>query len=285
MRETILVTGATGTVGKEIVKGLLSRDVCVRIAVRTIQKASELEACGCPVVIFDFEKPETFRRAFEGIDGFFLASPMHHPRLDQLLVPAIDCAKRMGVHHIVSLGAIGVDFGVDTPLSIAEKCVEKSGLDYTILRPNLLMQNFTTLASSSIRETNTIYLPAGNARISFVDARDVAEAAVHTLLEFKHRNKTYVLTGKEALDHYRIAFILSKVTGKTITYVPVSQNNAQKELIESGWEEIAADLMVGLYEIARHGWCEEVQTDLEEILQHEPILFEQFAWDYKDSWM
>lgn len=285
MKEKILVTGATGTIGKELVKQLISQEFCVRIAVRDPEKAAELDTCGCPIVLFDYQKPETFKKAFEGINGLFLATPIMHPRIDELILPAIDSARKLGVEHLVSLGAIGIEQGIDSPLSVVEKCVQGSGLNYTILRPNLLMQNFQTLAGMAIRNTGLMHLPAGDARISFVDGRDVAAAAAQTLLNQKHRNKIYVLTGCEALDHFQIAHILSKVTSRTITYIPVNHNEAEKELLNAGWADEAAELMIGLYEIARHGWCEEIQPDLQNILEREPTKFEQFAWDYKETWI
>ena len=151
MKEKILVTGATGVIGKELVKQLLSGGKCVRIGVHDMLGATEFDTAGCPVVSFDYNRPETFKGAFEGIDGLFLVAPMSCPGLDELILPAIDFAKEMGVRHIVSLGAIGSELN-ETPLSIVEKCVQHCGLDFTILRPNLLMQNFLTFAGSDIRE-------------------------------------------------------------------------------------------------------------------------------------
>jgi uncharacterized protein YbjT (DUF2867 family) len=207
------------------------------------------------------------------------------PKLDELIMPAISAAKEMGVSHIVSLGAIGMSQGQDSPMSIAEKCVQGCGLKFTILRPNLLMQNFQTLAGMLIRNTGLIHLPAGDAKVSFVDARDIAAAAAQSLLKKEHQNKIYMLTGKEALNHYQIAEILSRVTEKKIAYVPVSHNEAEQELLRVGWDDDAAELMIGLYEIARHGWCEEISTDLEKVLGREPIRFEKFAQDYKETWI
>jgi uncharacterized protein YbjT (DUF2867 family) len=285
MKEKILVTGATGVIGKELVKQLLGQGFCVRIAVRSPEKAADIDTCGCPLVVFDYTKHETFQRAFEGIDGLFLATPIMSPKLDELIMPAINAAKEMGVSHIVSLGAVGMSQGHDSPMSIAEKCVQGCGLKFTILRPNLLMQNFQTLAGMLIRNTGLIHLPAGDAKISFVDARDIAAAAAQSLLKKEHQNKIYMLTGKEALDHYKIAEILSRVTSKKIVYIPVSHNEAEQELLRVGWDDDAAELMIGLYEIARHGWCEEISADLEMIIGREPIPFEKFAQDYKETWI
>ncbi|HON11372.1 MAG TPA: SDR family oxidoreductase [Chitinispirillaceae bacterium] len=284
MKRNFLITGATGTIAREMIKLMISQGICVRIGVRDVLKATQLDTAGCPVVLFDYNKPETFQEAFENINGLFLATPISIPRIDDLLIPALDTAKRMGVDQIVSLGSIGSELN-HTPLSIAEKCVQSCGIDYTILRPNILMQNFGNLAGSIIKSSSLLHLPANRARVSFVDGRDVAEAAANSLMDSSLRNRIFVLTGKEALDHYQIAHILSKVSGKTVTYIPVSHNDAKMELLRAGWSEDAADIMIGLYEIARKGWCEEVRPDLAEILKREPRTFEQYAWDYRDLWV
>ncbi len=282
MDKIILVTGATGTIGKELLKQLKEQGACVRIGTRDLKKAEGLDTGNCPVVHFDYNKPQTFKSAFHGVSSLFLVTPMTS-RIDELIVPAIDAAKQMGVDHIVSLGSIGSELG-DFPLSIAERCVLSCGIPSTILRPNLLMQNFGNLAGSIIKSSGLLYLPANRSRISFIDARDVAAAAASALLDPLHNNHIYTLTGKEALDHYQIAHILSMVSGKTITYIPISHNDAKQQLQRAGWSENDAEIIIGLYEIARKGWCEEVRPDLREILKRDPVSFEQYARDYKENW-
>lgn len=284
MRETILVTGASGTIGRELVRYLLSKKICIRIAARDEKKIPEFNSSNCPIVQFDYEKEETFERAFEGISGIYLSAPIRHPRIDEFIMPAIEAAKQHGVSHIVTLGSIGLEFDNETPLSIMEKCVQYSGLQYSILRPNLLMQNILILSAEDVKMFRQLRLPAGDARISFVDARDVAESAGKALIDPIYKNKIYNLTGNQALSHSDIAHIFSKVSGKTITYIPVSQNEAREDLIKKHWDPQKADVMIGLYEIARHGWCEDVYPDLKKILEREPINFEKFAEDFIELW-
>jgi uncharacterized protein YbjT (DUF2867 family) len=284
MKETILVTGASSTIGSALVHHLLANNICVRVGVHNDQSFSEFEGCGCPVLKFDYKKKESLEKIFEGISGFFLSAPLRYSRIDNLVLPAIEAAKKQGVVHVVSLGAIGIELDKETPLSILEKCVQHCGLQYTILRPNLLMQNVITIAAKSIRESGVIRLPAGDARISFIDARDVAEAAAVALTDPSHRNKTYNLTGLKALSHSDIAMILSKICGRTITYIPVSHNEAKKNLQNEGWSTENIDQMIGLYEIARHGWCESVWPDISNLLEREPIEFDKFAEDFRPVW-
>ncbi len=284
MKETILITGASGTIGRELVRYLLSKKICIRIAARDEKKIPEFVDSNCPIVPFDYEKEETFERAFDGISGIYLSAPIRHPRVDEFVMPAIEAAKQHGVSHIVTLGSIGIELDNETPLSIMEKCVQYSGLQYSILRPNLLMQNILVLSAEDIKMIRQIRLPAGDARISFVDARDVAESAGKALTDPIHKNKIYNLTGNKALSHSDIARVFSKISGKTITYIPVSQNEARENLLKKHWDLQKANAMIGLYEIARHGWCEDIYPDLEKILEREPVSFEQFAEDYKALW-
>lgn len=285
MKETILVTGASGTIGRELVRYLIANNTCVRIAARDEQKVTEFKNCGCPVISFDYEKERTFDKAFDGISGFYLSVPLWRSPIDELILPAIESAKKHGVTHIVSLGAIGLQLDKETPLSILEEYVKHCGLQFTILRPNLLMQTVLALSSYMVKKYREIRLPAGDARISFVDARDVAEAAAIALVDPSHRNKVYNLTGSKALSHSEIANILSRICGNTISYIPVSHNEAQKNLTKEGWSAEKTSMMVGLYEIAKHGWCEAVFPDLANLLEHEPVLFEQFAEDNLQSWI
>jgi uncharacterized protein YbjT (DUF2867 family) len=283
MAENILVAGASGTFGKELVKKLMENGACIRIGIRNLARAEGMNIDNCPVVILDYEKAETFKTAFEGIEKFFLATPTGHPQIEELIIPVIETAKSSGVSHLVSLSAAGVQQDSATPLSIAEKCVQNCGIDYTILRPNLFMQNLLNL-SPSIKKNNQIRLAAASANISFVDARDVASAAATILIHSSHKNHIYLLTGNQSPDLFDIAHTLSLITGRTISYIPVSHNEAYKELLNCGLSPQRANLINGLFEIARQGWCEQIRPDLKEILKREPASFEQFAWDYKESW-
>lgn len=237
----------------------------------------------CPVVILDYEKVETFKTAFDGIEKFFLATPTGYPQIDELIIPVIEAAKAAVSLTWSHLSAAGVQQDSATPLSITEKCIQNCGIDYTILRPNLFMQNLLYL-SPSIKKNNQIRLAAASANISLVDARDVASAAATILIQSSHKNHIYLLTGNESPDLIEVAHTLSQVTGKTISYIPVSHNEAYKELIGCGLSPQKANLINGLFEIARQGWCEQIHPDLKEILKREPASFKQFAWDYKESW-
>ena len=141
MEKKILITGPTGIIGRELVGELQRRGICFRIALREISKSDKLPSSSCPVVLLDYKNPKTFNSAFDGITDLFLATPISYQGLDELIVPVLESAKKNGVQHVVSLGAVGVEQNHKSPLSVAEKCVKGCGLHYTIFRPNFL-QNF-----------------------------------------------------------------------------------------------------------------------------------------------
>lgn len=282
MNRTILVTEPTGMLEQEIIRGLRNKGYCVKIAVHHSLEVQVLNY-ECPVVTLDYTDSESCRRALDGVQSVFLGFPTMFPRMDDLFLPFMNVAREKQVEHIVGLGSIGQ--GTDTPLMVVEKCIQNCGLDYTLLRPNLYMQHFKSVALPGIRDSHSIYLPAGDARISFVDVRDVAAAAQEALMDDGHVNRTYTITGGQSLDHYQIAEILSRVTGRKITYIPISHNELWGILKENGWDNTSVEIMVGLYEIARHGWSEDISSDLSLIIGRSPITFEQFAIDNQPEWL
>ncbi len=281
MNTTIMVTESTGPLEKEIIKQIHKTGNCVKIAAIDTTEAS-LTAGECPVAFLDLADPGTYQRALIDVKSVFLGLPMNHPGLQDLLLPFIETARIYGVEHIVGMGTMGETD--DSPLLIAERCMQNCGISYTIIRPNIYMQHFREITCEGVRRDSTIYLPAGGAKISLVDFRDIAEAVAKILLNGQHSNRIYFFTGAQALDPYAIAAILSTITGKKIIYEPVNHNREWKILLGRGWKAVDIELAIGLYEIARHGWCERVSTDLEKVLGREPVLFEQFARDFRDEW-
>ena len=282
MSATILVTEPQGVVEQEIVRQLRRQGFCVRLAVHDAMEAA-VAGVEYPVVPLDYSDPESCRRALSGVDRVFLGLPVFYPAADEHFTPFIEAAVGLGVNHIVGLGSIGQ--GEGAPLTIIEKCMFKCAADFTLFRSNIYMQHFRCMASPSIHADRTISLPAGEAAISFVDYRDVAAAVTKILVSDsnEYRNRVYNLTGSQALDHFSIAEILTRVCGERIRYEPTDHNAALAMLKQSGWDEVSADLMVGLYEIGRRGWLSDVSPDLGEILGRPPITFEQFAMDYRQE--
>lgn len=285
---TILVTGATGTVGGEVVKQLSSTGQKVRASVRsTTRVTSNDKLKDVELMEMDYNKPETLVTAFKGADKLFLLTPAF-PKAAELAANLVKEAKKNGIKHIVKQSVMGADSELDVAhLRLhrqAEKMIEESGIPFTFLRPNDFMQNFVNFYSPTIKSDNALYLPAEDAKVSFVDVRDIAATAVKTLTDDgKHIGKAYTITGPEALSYSRAAEILSNVTGKKISYVNVSEEDTRVGMKAMGWDDWLINTTLQIFDLERKGYASRVSSDVEEVLGQKPISFSQFAKDYAQA--
>ena len=180
----ILVTGATGKTGGELVKLLAAKGHLVRAATRNPSQGKTVFPQGTEAVQFDFERPDTFAPALLEIDKVFLIARPGDNRSDQVAMPLIDEARKASVRHIVNLTAMGVEKDENFMLRRLEKHVEASGIAFTHLRPNWFMQNFNEGPMyADIHRTGALHLPAADARVSFIDIRDIAAVASAALTQ------------------------------------------------------------------------------------------------------
>src|ERR671933_469429 len=198
MAETILVTGATGTVGSEVVKQLLSakgerkeEDVIIKAAARSAND-SIFRNLGVQAIELDYNKPDTLSAALRGVDKLSLLTPFQSNMVD-ITSNLVNEAKKAGVKYIVKQSVLGADAEPEiTPSRLhrqAEKAIEEVGIPFTFLRPNFFMQNFVTFYSNFIKTQGAFYVPAGDAKASFVDVRDIAAVAVQALVGSRSSSK------------------------------------------------------------------------------------------------
>ena len=209
----ILVTGATGNVGAEIVRLLVEQGYPVKAAMRDVQGAEERFGEGTDLidyVSFNFGRPETYEAAFRGVKAMFLMRPPAVADASKLNA-AVDAAKVAGVQHVVFLSLQGVEKNPVVPHAKTEKYLKSSGLTYTFLRASFFMQNLDTTHRKDIAEYGEIFVPAGRGKTSFIDVRDIAAVAVKALTEEGHENRAYELTGADALDYFQVADIFTEV--------------------------------------------------------------------------
>lgn len=284
MSKKILVTGGTGTVGSILLDKLTAEGASVRALVRSHSKAESIKARGIEAVIGDLSKPDTLPPALDGADKvFLLTSP--EERQSELQRNLIEAARRAGVSHLVKLSAIGA--GPNTPRLIEdhyriEREIESAGLPYTHLRPNGFMQNMLMFASA-IREQGAFYAPLGDARVSYVDARDVASVAAAVLTSDGHEGRAYEITGPEALSYKEVAQEFSSVLGKDVQYVDVPLEAARASMLGSGISSWLADSLVGLFEFYREGRAEMVTGVVREVTGNQPITLNQFIRDHVEA--
>jgi len=286
LTETILITGATGTVGSEVVKQLSAKgeNIIVKAAARSATDNTFENLNRVQVVQLDYDKPDSLAVALKGVDKLFLLTPFQSNMVD-LTSNLVSEAKKAKVKYIAKQSVMGADAepGI-TPGRLhrqAEKIIEESGIPFTFLRPNFFMQNFVNYYSNLIRSQGAFYMPAGDAKVSFVDVRDIAAVAVKSLInDNQQKGRAYNITGGEALSYGQAAEILSKAVGKKINYVNVTDVDARKGMKDMGMDEWIINSIIELFEFAKAGHWSAISPVTEQVTGNKPITFSQFAKDY-----
>jgi uncharacterized protein YbjT (DUF2867 family) len=278
--KTILVTGATGSLGRAAVAALFTRGFTVRAASRHPQPSSDPAV---QALHFDYADPGTHRQALQGADGVLLIAPPLDVESPAKLNPVIDLARELGIGQIVLISALGADVDENAPLRRIERHLMASGAGYTILRPNFFMENFTTGFLAPMVGQGEIYLAAGEGKTSFISAQDIAAVAVEAF-SGDHHGRAYNLTGPEALDHGEVALLISRASGRTITYHAIPEEQMLKGAIRNGLPESAAQFMGILYGVVRNGWAAGVTGDVREVTGREPVTFTEFARASSAAW-
>jgi uncharacterized protein YbjT (DUF2867 family) len=280
----ILVTGATGNVGREVIRLLATRDCEVRAAVRDPAKAQQILEGNVDCVPFDFTEPATFISAFTGVQKLFLVRPPALANVRKQIAPALKAAKQAGVEQVVFLSLLGAERNRVMPHFAIERTIEQLGIPVTFLRPSFFMQNLNTTHQEDIRQ-GELFMPAGNGRTSFIDVRDIAAVVVKALTEDGHQHQAYALTGAEALTYYEVADIFTEVLGKPIRYT----NPSLLRFIGQMWKrKLPLNfilVMAGIYTTARSGLADTVTTDVARLLGRPPISLKQYVEDYQSCWL
>ncbi len=288
MSKKILITGATGNVGAELVDFLIKKKKDIVIGVRNIEKAkNEFDFYNDLIdfVTLDFTIVETYQSALKDIKKVFLIRPPKISDVEEDIFPFINKAKEQGVEHIVFLSLLGVENNPFVPHYKIEQYLKNIGIAFTFLRASFFMQNLNTTHCQDIKENNEIFLPAGKGKTSFIDVRDIAEVGAIALTEDGHRNKGYSLTGKDAIDYYQVAKIFSRVLNKEIKYTSPSIFRFFYRMHKRGMKTGYILIMIALYTTARLGLAKKTTNKLEELLGRQPISVEKYVSDYKECWL
>jgi len=295
MVETILVTGATGTVGSEVVKQLSQRkeNISIRAAIHTQNKADTLKQIVADnkrteLIDFDYNVPVSVQKAIDNVDKIFLVTTPSPNSSDMVSYFAKE-AKRKDIKHIVKLSVMNADaqpgYAMGRLLRQEEKIIEEYQIPYTFLRPTTFMQNFINYFGYTIKNQNAFYFHGGDVPISFVDARDIASVATNilSLTEDQHAFiiKSINVTGSESLSYSQAAEILSKEIGRTITYLDVSENDARNGMKQNGMSDWLIDIIMdSLNYIIRGEYGSQTSEAIEQIIGRKPTVFVQFVRDY-----
>lgn len=279
----ILLTGVSGNVGSAVYHYLREQNKNIVLGVRRPQQYDH-EPSLVEVVYFDFADITSYDTALQNIDKVFLVRPPHLTNIDIIFKPFINKCIAHNIKHIVFLSLLGIEKNPFPPHHKIEKLIEKSGLTYTFIRPSFFMQNLSTTHAEDILEHNDLFIPSGNAKISFIDTRDIGEIIGKTLIEEGHLNKKYTITGPKAITYYEAAQIMTKELNRKITYSNPSLLTFRKEMIKRGVQKEFATVMMILYLTTKLGLANKVTDDARLLLGRAPNSFEKFVVDYIDCW-
>ena len=231
----ILVTGATGTVGSEVVRQLIAAGQPVRALVRP-GSAAPRPGNGAEIAVGDAGRPETLGAALRGVERLYLLLPMT-PALRQWDANIIAAAQSAGVRLVVKHSNMGAQDQAGTTMQrwhrAGEVLIEKSGMPWTFIRPTGFMTNALGWAGM-IKSQGSVYAPGGDGRLAVVDPRDVAAVAVAALTEPGHEGRAYDVTGPEALSAAEQVKIVSDEIGKPVTHIDIPESAARESMISTG---------------------------------------------------
>jgi len=274
----ILVVGASGTVGSELARLLAAQG-------ETVVKATSRKPSAADQVQLDLVSHAGLKAAFEGIDRAFFLSPPGHVDAERLLAPLIDEAKARDLKKVVLMTAMGANADENAPLRKVERRLQATGLAHNIIRPNWFMQNFNTFWLHGIQTAGQIFLPVGAAKGSFIDARDIAAVAARLLTSDTFANRDFDLTGPRALDHAEVAAILSHATGKAIGFTDITPDAMLQGLLSAGLPREYAAFLVHILGYFKAGYAERTTDAVQQVTGRAPRTIEQYAQDYRASWV
>ncbi len=275
----ILIVGASGTVGSELVRQLRSKG-------HTVLRSTSQTQLEADQVHLNLHTKAGLDTALVGIDKAFLLSPPGYVNQDELLIPLIDEARKLSLKKVVLMTAMGANAVDSTPFRQAEIHLEQSGLTYNIIRPNWFMQNFNSFWLHGILHAAKVALPVGEAKASFIDARDIASVAAVLLVDdARFANQHFDLTGPTAINHAQAAAHISDTIGKTIAFEDITPQAMRETLLGAGLPSDYTEFLLMILDYLKQGAAERTTDAVQTITGQAPRGFETYARDYRHAWV
>ena len=285
MTKKILIMGATGKVGYEVVKYLRSQKIKVKAAVHQPKNAALFTKLGAETIFLDLEKPETIAQALNEVNKLFLLIPSTNKDTEILMAKKIiDYAKQINIENIVHLSAMGAENYPTFSHSDIERYLNGQNIPHVHLQPNFFMQNFNTFYLNHIQQKKLINIYDAGTPTSFIDARDIGEVAAKLLLNNHQNGKTFILTGSQAMTHQQVAEILSAVSSQKIKYTATSDDDTRTTLRDCGWTPEGIEKFILIIKGVQRGEFSPIFSHVADILGRPPISFEQYAYDHREFW-
>jgi len=282
--EMILVTGASGNVGSQVLQEVIRTGQPVKALYRSDRDAAKRPA-GVQAGIADFADRPAMDRALQGIDQVFLVcGPV--PQLVELESKAIEACKAAGVQYLLSNSSLGAGtFDASFPRWHAEveKVLVASGVPHSIIRPNSVMQNIVNYYAPTIRTQGAFYSSMGNARVSFIDTRDIAGFVAKLFTSPTYRGKTYELNGPEALTYSQVADQISQVTGTPARYVDIPILQQRQAMLDQGVPAWQVEALLDLQRYYTEGGGGEVDSVFADVVGRQPTRMAQFLKEFASA--
>ena len=271
MKEKILVTGSTGTIGKALVSTLKSKGASFVAGVTSEQRGKDILGADVRSVVLNYEKQDSYAKATEGVSKVFLLGPPLRTDMDTLVLPFIKHLKASGINRVVYISALGLDDVKELPFhNRVVQALKDHRFDYTILMPTFFAQNFKNYEWDNIVQRGITFVPAGHGKVGFVDVEDIALVAATVLTEEGHEGKTYAITGPELLSYQEAAEQLSDVIGKTIHYANPSPEVYTQALKDAGAPDFIASYMIPVYSMITDGKVAVLSDEVERLTGKKP---------------
>jgi len=272
-----LVLGASGILGKKIVDAL-AEEIEVIAGYRDLSKA--IEKSNVSNIYFDYTNEESTSLAIENIDRVVIIAPSLDFNSYEKISPFIEKLKIKQIKKVVLVSALGMNLNDEAPLRKAELDLIKYDFDYTILRPNFFMENYSEGGFSSFKATGELALCTGNGKTSFISAIDIAKVVTKVILNEKYNKKEFNITGNKAISIEESINIINKKLNTNYTYTNIEAYTLEKNLLSVGMPKSNVEFLIMLLNFIKYGYMATITNDVKEILGEEPMSFEEFTSKY-----
>lgn len=280
MTKYILVTGATGSIGGQLVQYLATKSgITVRAFVRDETKAEPLAKTGAEIAVGEFDDRKSIRAAMQDIDTVVLIVPAGPAAMDQSS-NVLKISKESSVRKVVRISAIKAS--VDGPTentrlhARSDEQLQASGMKYVILRPNYFMQNLF-MSLDSINNESALYAGMGDAKFAMIDVRDIVECAGEAAIGDIFDDQVIELSGPGSVSLHDVANVLSDVSGRSVKYVPVTPDAVRESMLRAGHDDWISTLMRDYSRAYSEGWGDFVTDNVERMTAHAPRDVDQFV--------
>jgi NAD(P)H dehydrogenase (quinone) len=281
----ILITGATGNLGTNILNFLLKKKATEPFAglIRNEEKAKALRAKGIETRFGDYNNYNSLLKAFKGVDKLYFISSGDAANRDRQHVKVVKAAQEAGVKHILYTSFQRKREDAGSAIAFIAKChietekhIFETEIPYTILKHALYMEVLPMFVGEKVVENGSIFLPAGEGKVSYASRNDMAEAAANILTSEGHENKVYEISGSKAYSFGELAGILSNLSGKKINYVAADTEQYRQELYKARIPADIINTIIGFSNGIKDGEFDFPSDKLNEILGHEALTPQEF---------